>query len=111
MAIKLSKQKRLVQAEWTPRLIKRLRGKRTQAEFAALLGTSKNTVWRWESNKSYPAPYFLTRLSDLAKRECFHNDWQLVGSITLLGDLEAAKRELENIFRTSVKRTSRQLLT
>ena len=29
---------------WTPHLIKRLRGKRTQAEFGALLGAPKNTV-------------------------------------------------------------------
>ena len=56
MAIKISDQKKRLQADWTPQLIKRLRGKRTQAEFAALLGTSKNTVWRWESRKTHPAP-------------------------------------------------------
>jgi len=29
---------------WTPHLIKRLRGKRTQAEFGTLPGAPKNTV-------------------------------------------------------------------
>ena len=37
------------QKKWTPALIKHLRGKRTQEEFAQLLGAPKNTVWRWES--------------------------------------------------------------
>jgi transcriptional regulator with XRE-family HTH domain len=94
---------------WTPHLIKRLRGKRTQAEFGALLGAPKNTVWRWEAGQAHPDTRYDTRLSELAKREHFLIDWQLVGSMTLLGDLESAKADIAKLFRTSLERTSRQL--
>jgi hypothetical protein len=30
-------------------LVKQLRGKRTLADFGALIGAQKNTVWRWEA--------------------------------------------------------------
>jgi len=94
---------------WTPHLIKRLRGKRTQAEFGALLGAPKNTVWRWEAGQVHPDARYATRLSELAEREHFLTDWQLVGSMELLGDLESAKADIAKLFRTSLERTSRQL--
>ncbi len=93
---------------WTPHLIKRLRGKRTQAEFGALLGAPKNTVWRWEAGQAHPEARYAARLSELARREHFLTDWQLVGSMTLLGDLESARADIARLFRTSLERTSRQ---
>lgn len=97
------------QMRWTPRLIKRLRGKRTLAEFGTLLGAPKNTVWRWEAGKSQPADGYAERLSDLAGRENFLEDWNLAGSMTLLGDLESAKAEIAGMFRQSLERTAGQL--
>jgi hypothetical protein len=94
---------------WTPHLVKRLRGKRTQAEFGALLGAPKNTVWRWEADQAHPDTKYAARLSELAEREHFLTDWQLVGSMTLLGDLESAKADIARLFHTSLERTSRQL--
>ena len=93
----------------TPHLIKRLRGKRTQAEFGALLGAPKNTVWRWEAGQAHPDTRYAARLSELAEREHFLAEWQLVGSMTLLGDLESARADIAKLFRTSLERTSRQL--
>jgi transcriptional regulator with XRE-family HTH domain len=95
---------------WTPRLIKRLRGKRTLAEFGALLGAPKNTVWRWEAGKSRPDVAYSKRLSGLARRERFLREWRLVGSMALVGDLEGAKAEIAALFRASIERTSRQLI-
>jgi transcriptional regulator with XRE-family HTH domain len=95
--------------QWTPHLIKRLRGKRTQAEFGALLGAPKNTVWRWESGQAHPDIRYAARLSELADREHFLTNWQLVGSMTLLGDLESAKADIAKLFRMSLERTSYQL--
>ena len=94
---------------WTPRLIKQLRGKRSLAEFGALLGAAKNTVWRWEAGKANPDDSYADRLSHLAERERFLKDWKLVGSMTLLGDLEIAKDEIAALFRKSVERSARQL--
>jgi DNA-binding XRE family transcriptional regulator len=94
---------------WTPHLIKRLRGKRTQAEFGTLLGAPKNTVWRWEGGQTCPDAKYAARLSELARIEHFLTDWQLVGSMTLLGDLESAKVEVAKLFRTSLQRTVHQL--
>jgi DNA-binding XRE family transcriptional regulator len=94
---------------WTPHLIKRLRGKRTQAEFGTLLGAPKNTVWRWEAGRVHHEARYAARLSELADREHFLTDWQLVGSMTLLGDLESAKADVAKLFHTSLERTSRQL--
>ena len=96
--------------QWTPHLIKRLRGKRTQAEFGALLGASKNTVWRWEAGQAHPDARYASQLSTLAGREHFFADWQLVGSMTLLGDLESARTDIAKLFHTSLERTSRQLV-
>ena len=95
---------------WTSYLIKRLRGKRTQAEFGALLGAPKNTVWRWEAGQAHPDTRHAARLSELAEREHFLTDWQLVGSMTLLGDLKNARADIARLFRTSLERTSRQLV-
>ncbi|HEX5085990.1 MAG TPA: helix-turn-helix transcriptional regulator [Blastocatellia bacterium] len=95
---------------WTSRLIKRLRGKRSLAEFGALLGAPKNTVWRWEAGKSQPDGAYAERLSKLAERERFLKDWNLVGSMTLLDDLESAKTEIAEMFRQSLERSARQLV-
>jgi hypothetical protein len=95
--------------QWTPHLIKRLRGMRTQAEFGALLGAPKNTVWRWEADRAHPDARYAARLSELAEHEHFLTDWQLIGSMTLLGDLERARADIAKLFRTSLERTSRQL--
>ena len=95
--------------DWTPHLIKRLRGKRTQAEFGALIGAPKNTVWRWEAGQAHPEARYAARLSELAEREHFLTDWQLVGSMTLLGDLESAKADIAKLFRMFLEHTSHQL--
>ena len=82
---------------WTPHLIKRLRG------------APKNTVWRWEADQAPPDARYAAGLSELAEREHFLADWQLIGSMTLLGDLESARADITRLFRTSLERTSRQL--
>jgi len=89
------------QKKWTPVLIKRLRGKRTQEEFAMLIGAPKNTVWRWEAGEARPAPAYVRKLSQIAMRERFLLDWQPVGSITWVGDLEAGSREIALAFSRS----------
>jgi transcriptional regulator with XRE-family HTH domain len=94
---------------WTPRLIKRLRGKRTLTEFGALLGAAKNTVWRWEAGKSQPDETYAALLSEIAEREHLLSDWKLVGSMTLVGDLESAKAEIAKLFRQSLERSASQL--
>ena len=53
--------------QWTPHLIKRLRGKRTQAEFGALLGAPKNTVWRWEAGQVHPDARYAARQNWLSR--------------------------------------------
>ena len=97
------------ETRWTPRLIKQLRGKRSLADFGALLGAPKNTVWRWEAGNAAPDATYSELLSGLAEREHFLKDWELVGSMTLLGDLEGAQAEIAELFRKSVERTARQL--
>jgi DNA-binding XRE family transcriptional regulator len=95
--------------QWTPHLIKRLRGKRTQAAFGAVLGVPKNTVWRWEAGQTCPDARYAARLSALARQEHFLTDWHLVGSMTLLGDLESAKADIATLFRPALQRTSHHL--
>ena len=94
---------------WTPRLVKQLRGKRTLADLGALIGAPKNTVWRWEAGQARPDATYAELLSELAEREHFLKDWKLVGSMTLVGDLESAKAEIAELFRKSVERTASQL--
>jgi len=94
---------------WTPRLVKQLRGKRTLADFGALIGAPKNTVWRWEAGHAQPDATYSERLSELAERDHFLKNWTLAGSMQLIGDLESAKAEIAELFRTSIERTSRQL--
>jgi hypothetical protein len=96
--------------QWTPHLIKRLRGMRTQAEFGALLGAPKNTVWRWETAHAHPDARYAARLSALAEREHFLTDWQLAGLMTLLGDLESARAYIAKLFRRSLDHTSRHFM-
>src|SRR5438093_6856491 len=90
--------------KWTPALVKHLRGKRTQEEFAQLLGAPKNTVWRWEAGQAVPAAAYAKKLSQLAAREGFLQDWQPVGSIAWVGDLEAGAREIALAFSRSTAR-------
>src|SRR5215471_6970741 len=106
MSIAISPQQHNAVWSWTPQLIKRLRGQRTQAALGALVGVSKNTVWRWEAGHAYPAPPYAARLSALAAREHFLADWELVGSMTLLGDLESAQADIVALFRTGLERTA-----
>lgn len=94
---------------WTPRSIKRLRGKRTLTEFGAMLGAPRNTIWRWEAGKSQPGKTYAERLSELAGRERFFVEWSLAGSMTMLGDLGSAKAEIAAMFRHSIERSARQL--
>jgi hypothetical protein len=94
---------------WTPRLIKRLRGKRSLAQFGALLGAPKNTVWRWEAGQTQPDSHYSGRLSEVAERERFLKDWKLAGSMRLLGELEGAKAEIARMFSKSAERTAGQL--
>src|SRR6266446_8453855 len=103
----LSSHKKAIR--WTPRLIKRLRGKRTLGESGAVLGAPKNTVWRWQAGKSQPDETYAKRLAELAERERFLGDWNLVGSMKLLGDLESANAEIAAMFRESLKRSTRNL--
>ena len=92
---------------WTPRLVKQLRGKRTLADSGVLIGASKNSVRRWEVGQAQPNATYTERLSELAQREDFLKDWKLVGSMTLVGDLESAKAEISELFRKSVEQRAR----
>src|SRR5439155_20231739 len=88
MAVKSNEKK------WTPALIKHLRGKRTQEEFAQLIGATKNTVWRWEAGYTIPAAAYAKKLSAMAAREGFLAGWKAVGSIVWVGDLDAGAKEI-----------------
>jgi transcriptional regulator with XRE-family HTH domain len=91
---------------WTPGLIRRLRGKRTLADFGELIGVTANTVWRWEDGRVTPDPAHAQRLSELAVRERFLHDWKLAGSILLVGDLETASRKLADDLKQTLARRS-----
>jgi transcriptional regulator with XRE-family HTH domain len=103
-------QEQIQETRWTPHLIRQLRGKRTQAAFGTLLGAAKNTVWRWEAGQARPDARYAARLTELAAYEHFRYDWQLVGSMSLHGDLENARADIAALFRASLERTSRQLM-
>jgi len=89
------------QKKWTPALIKHLRGKRTQEEFAQLLGAPKNTVWRWEAGYTVPAPTYAKKLSAMAAEEQFLSDWKPVGSVVWVGNLDAGAKEIAADFYRS----------
>jgi transcriptional regulator with XRE-family HTH domain len=95
---------------WTATLIRMLRGKRTQVEFGELLGVPKNLISRWESGHSKPHAQHAQRLANLAAREHFLEDWELAGSMTVVGDLEEASRALSAQFKESLSRTARQFV-
>lgn len=94
------------QKKWHPALIKRLRGKRTQEEFARLLGAPKNTVWRWEAGYAVPVAAYAKKLSAIAAQERFLSDWQPVGSIVWVGDLDAGAREIAADFSRALAHSS-----
>ena len=87
---------------WTAPLVRMLRGKRTLAEFGALVGAPKNTVWRWEAARAAPHAVYNARLNRLAEQERFLADWQLVGSIIKTDDLESGSREIAARFTSSL---------
>ena len=93
---------------WTAALIRRLRGKRTQAEFARFVGATKNTVWRWESGRVAPDPASRARLTRLAERERFSPDWTLAGSIRILGDIEEGSRLISRALKRGIERRIRE---
>ena len=88
-----------------------LRGKRTLAEFGELIGAPKNTVWRWEAGRAEPYAEYSAKLAELAEREGFLSDWELVGSIEIVGDieLEQASKRIAERFKKSISRTAAQI--
>ena len=94
---------------WTPRLIRRLRGKRTLAEFGAIIGATTNTVWRWEDGRVEPDAEHGRLLSELAERERFLKVWKLAGSGVLVSDLEAASYKLSAELQRTLERRTRSL--
>ena len=96
---------------WTASLIKTLRGKRSLAEFAELLGVPKKTVGQWEANRG-PAldAASVRKLSALARKEGFHSDWKLKGSVAWVADdLGTGERLINKLIRESLERTAREL--
>ena len=98
------------QDSWPASLIKQLRGKRTQAEFGRLLGVPKNTVWRWEAGQVRPNSKHEKHISILAKKEQFLADWDPVGSIIILGDIEEGSREISEEFQEAIERSAQEFL-
>jgi len=96
--------------QWNPAVIKLLRGKRTQEEFARLLGAPKNTIWRWEAGYAVPAAAYVKKLAHLAGQERFLSDWEPVGSITWVGDLEEGSRQIALRFSRVVAKPGRSAL-
>jgi transcriptional regulator with XRE-family HTH domain len=95
---------------WTPRLIKRLRGNRSFQQFAALLGTTANTVWRWEDARTTPAEHYQQKLSDLASNEHFFSNWKLVGSIELVENFELVHKEFRQRVKSTLNKRAKELL-
>ena len=98
-----------MEMRWTPSLIRRLRGRRTQSEFGKLLGVPKNTVWRWEAGRAAPAPRSGEALSKLAAGQQFLKDWKLVGSMELLGSLKEGSKAIRASLEKSLLRSFREL--
>ena len=95
--------------QWTSERVKRLRGKRTQAEFGKLIQVPKNTIWRWEAGYVKPDPERAARLSRLARKERFLQNWKLAGSAELLGDLEEGSKILREQFEIAWQRDLEEL--
>jgi transcriptional regulator with XRE-family HTH domain len=95
--------------DWRGPLIRRLRGKRTQAEFGRLLGVPKNTVWRWEAGAAAPDADNVRRLSRLAQRERFQRSFKVAGSLRVIGGSLPAPRGLARMILRSLERTARRL--
>jgi transcriptional regulator with XRE-family HTH domain len=91
--------------QWTSERVKRLRGRRTLEQFGRLLRVPKNTVWRWEAGYASPDNERSRRLSRLAKKERFLQDWKLAGSATLLGDLEEGSAHLAKHLKPLLSRS------
>ena len=90
---------------WPPSLIKQLRGKRTQAQFGRLLRVPKNTVWRWEAGQISPNTEHAEQLSIFAEKERFLADWNPVGSIIILGDIEEGSRQISEEIQEAIERS------
>jgi transcriptional regulator with XRE-family HTH domain len=88
-------------SDWTPEKIKRLRGRRTQAELGKVIRVPKNTVWRWEAGYARPDAERSRRLDRIAKMERRVENWTLAGSADLLGDLEEGSRHLARHFKVT----------
>jgi transcriptional regulator with XRE-family HTH domain len=86
-----------------------LRGKRSQAAFGGLIGVPKNTIWRWETGSVRPDPENANKLAALARREGFLQDWQLAGSMVLIGELEPASNQIGEALKQSLARAAKQL--
>jgi transcriptional regulator with XRE-family HTH domain len=95
---------------WTAERVRKLRGQRTQQELGLLIRVPKNTVWRWESGYSTPDAERARRLSLLARKEGFLQDWKLEGSAKLLGDLEEGSRHLAKHLKLSFSRMKRAVV-
>lgn len=61
------------------RLVRELRGKKSQQEFARYLGVKRNTVTAWENCKNPVSRDVLLRLSNLADVPLRRRLWQLAG--------------------------------
>ena len=94
---------------WTPGEVKRLRGKRTQEEFGKAIRVPKNTVWRWEAGYAKPDANRSIRLSQLADKERRLQNWKLVGSVEILGDIEEGSREIAKRARRALEKRAKLL--
>ncbi len=95
--------------QWTPSRVKHLRGQRTLEEFGQLLSVPKNTVWRWEAGYARPDSERAKRLSRLATKEKFLQDWNIAGSAVLLGDLEEGSKHLAKHLKPGLARSAEML--
>jgi len=71
------------------------------------LGVPKKTVSLWVANRG-PA-FDNAKLSALARKEGFHSEWKLRGSVTLLRDVEPGHALMNRLVRESIERTAQQL--
>lgn len=94
---------------WTPDRIKRLRGQRTQEEFGKVIRVPKNTVWRWEAGYTRPDADRSQRLSQLAENERRLQNWKLVGSIEILGDIEEGSRQIAKRAKRAFEKRAKTL--